>query len=188
MANLSFNLPERYTITDIEVYKDQELFQEIKELRKLAWMGRGAPNNGRPLLWEDIYDNGGHFSLIYKGNELIASARMTLHDDAKEELPGGPIYNSFDSEFIFPLAEFSSLVVLPEHKGLGLGKMLFKSQIKLAQSLGAGCIGLDCKVDAVPYYEQYGFKSCLLYTSDAADDMQCVDLGGPRRIKKKKNT
>eukprot|EP00825_Cyclidium_porcatum_P011066 TRINITY_DN15661_c0_g1_i3.p3 TRINITY_DN15661_c0_g1~~TRINITY_DN15661_c0_g1_i3.p3 ORF type:complete len:112 (-),score=29.15 TRINITY_DN15661_c0_g1_i3:57-392(-) len=31
------------------------------------------------------------------------------------------------------------------------------------------------------------FGICLLYTSDAADDMQCVDLGG-RRIIKKKNT
>jgi len=29
---------------------------------------------------------------------------------------------------------------------------------------------------------------CLLYTSDAADDMQCVDLGGSRLIKKKKQT
>ena len=28
-------------------------------------------------------------------------------------------------------------------------------------------------------------ESCLLYTSDAADDMQCVDLGGRRIIKKK---
>ena len=28
------------------------------------------------------------------------------------------------------------------------------------------------------------FCSCLLYTSDAADDMQCVDLGGRRIIKK----
>ena len=27
---------------------------------------------------------------------------------------------------------------------------------------------------------------CLLYTSDAADDMQCVDLGGRRIIKKSK--
>ena len=26
--------------------------------------------------------------------------------------------------------------------------------------------------------------ACLLYTSDAADDMQCVDLGGRRIIKK----
>eukprot|EP00825_Cyclidium_porcatum_P044974 TRINITY_DN6722_c0_g1_i8.p1 TRINITY_DN6722_c0_g1~~TRINITY_DN6722_c0_g1_i8.p1 ORF type:complete len:212 (-),score=39.05 TRINITY_DN6722_c0_g1_i8:80-715(-) len=29
-------------------------------------------------------------------------------------------------------------------------------------------------------------SNCLLYTSDAADDMQCVDLGGRRIIKKKK--
>ena len=27
--------------------------------------------------------------------------------------------------------------------------------------------------------------SCLLYTSDAADDLHCVDLGGRRIIKKK---
>ena len=29
---------------------------------------------------------------------------------------------------------------------------------------------------------------CLLYTSDAADDLLCVDLGGRRIIKKKKQT
>ena len=29
-------------------------------------------------------------------------------------------------------------------------------------------------------------KICLLYTSDAADDLLCVDLGGRRIIKKKK--
>ena len=28
-------------------------------------------------------------------------------------------------------------------------------------------------------------RSCLLYTSDAADDLLCVDLGGRRIIKKK---
>ena len=33
-------------------------------------------------------------------------------------------------------------------------------------------------------YERDG---CLLYTSDAADDRLCVDLGGRRIIKKKKN-
>ena len=30
-------------------------------------------------------------------------------------------------------------------------------------------------------------KNCLLYTSDAADDLLCVDLGGRRIIKKKKH-
>ncbi|CZR99376.1 putative glycine dehydrogenase (decarboxylating) subunit 2 [Clostridioides difficile] len=33
----------------------------------------------------------------------------------------------------------------------------------------------------------HGTNPCLLYTSDAADDMQCVDLGGRRIIKKKKH-
>src|SRR5450756_3190654 len=37
---------------------------------------------------------------------------------------------------------------------------------------------------------QFSVKSwiCLLYTSDAADDLLCVDLGGRRIIKKKKKT
>ena len=30
-------------------------------------------------------------------------------------------------------------------------------------------------------------NTCLLYTSDAADDLLCVDLGGRRIIKKKKH-
>ena len=29
------------------------------------------------------------------------------------------------------------------------------------------------------------YENCLLYTSDAADDLLCVDLGGRRIIKKK---
>ena len=34
----------------------------------------------------------------------------------------------------------------------------------------------------------YDEIACLLYTSDAADDLLCVDLGGRRIIKKKKQT
>ena len=38
-------------------------------------------------------------------------------------------------------------------------------------------------------YRRYGKRMlCLLYTSDAADDLLCVDLGGSRIIKKKKQT
>src|SRR5450756_2716422 len=38
--------------------------------------------------------------------------------------------------------------------------------------------------DALP--ATYLHVLCLLYTSDAADDLLCVDLGGRRIIKKKK--
>ena len=33
---------------------------------------------------------------------------------------------------------------------------------------------------------RHGSSYCLLYTSDAADDLLCVDLGGRRIIKKNK--
>src|SRR5450756_3147572 len=47
------------------------------------------------------------------------------------------------------------------------------------------------KAMAEDYYTKQGesgvnVKTCLLYTSDAADDLLCVDLGGRRVIKKKK--
>ena len=44
--------------------------------------------------------------------------------------------------------------------------------------------GGDLHVDLHPAHSDV--FPCLLYTSDAADDMQCVDLGGRRIIKKKK--
>ena len=42
----------------------------------------------------------------------------------------------------------------------------------------------DDKTHPVP--DLTGYITCLLYTSDAADDLLCVDLGGRRIIKKKK--
>ena len=50
-------------------------------------------------------------------------------------------------------------------------------------------LGLDSATKVTPGSEQRKYISsycCLLYTSDAADDMQCVDLGGRRIIKKTK--
>ena len=45
-------------------------------------------------------------------------------------------------------------------------------------------IPLDCIVPAFPG-RSHKIIICLLYTSDAADDLLCVDLGGRRIIKKK---
>ena len=41
--------------------------------------------------------------------------------------------------------------------------------------------------DGVVVLHELGLLRCLLYTSDAADDLLCVDLGGRRIIKKKNN-
>ena len=56
--------------------------------------------------------------------------------------------------------------------------------------LMAGMMGIDtslfeaAEVDGATSTQVF-FKICLLYTSDAADDLLCVDLGGRRLIKKK---
>src|SRR5450756_741763 len=44
----------------------------------------------------------------------------------------------------------------------------------------------EARVDEGPTLKRWQFRACLLYTSDAADDLLCVDLGGRRIIKKKK--
>ena len=41
-------------------------------------------------------------------------------------------------------------------------------------------------VDGTVHEIAWVITNCLLYTSDAADDLLCVDLGGRRIIKKKK--
>ena len=41
------------------------------------------------------------------------------------------------------------------------------------------CINLDGQPDRWRYMEeQFKYWDCVLYTSDAADDARCVDLGG----------
>ena len=44
----------------------------------------------------------------------------------------------------------------------------------------------DICLDQLRQPDNPKYNSCLLYTSDAADDLLCVDLGGRRIIKKKK--
>ena len=58
----------------------------------------------------------------------------------------------------------------------------FKGKVILNYSLNSPKETEESLLQSVESY-----KNCLLYTSDAADDLLCVDLGG-RRIIKKKNT
>src|SRR5450756_1759550 len=47
-----------------------------------------------------------------------------------------------------------------------------------------GRLTADKNVDRLASFQIDDDRPCLLYTSDAADDLLCVDLGGSRIIKK----
>eukprot|EP00658_Telonema_sp_P-2_P034233 TRINITY_DN25001_c0_g1_i1.p1 TRINITY_DN25001_c0_g1~~TRINITY_DN25001_c0_g1_i1.p1 ORF type:complete len:157 (+),score=47.06 TRINITY_DN25001_c0_g1_i1:116-586(+) len=49
-------------------------------------------------------------------------------------------------------------------------------------------MGCPCPLCDTSYAELASCRTCLLYTSDAADEEDSVDLGGRRIIKKKKET
>ena len=50
-----------------------------------------------------------------------------------------------------------------------------------------GIVGVGYKENCRVTFKGKRIGICLLYTSDAADDLLCVDLGGRRIIKKKTN-
>ena len=67
---------------------------------------------------------------------------------------------------------------------MSLGKRFGGSRELLMKRLNE-VAALPSSDPSVPANDPVG---CLLYTSDAADDLLCVDLGGRRIIKKKKKT
>ena len=68
----------------------------------------------------------------------------------------------------------------------------FVLDCRLRAPFGRGAAAFQCfqesDDDALVLYRALGplRRLCLLYTSDAADDTPCVDLGGRRILKKKK--
>ena len=55
----------------------------------------------------------------------------------------------------------------------------------MAQMADPGLAGCLAVIGRAAGYQPAHAVACLLYTSDAADDLLCVDLGGRRIIKKK---
>ena len=84
--------------------------------------------------------------------------------------------------------EFGVRIALGEDKGHIYRSLLWEAL--MIGSIGS-VVGTFVGVALVYIFHNIGFnfsallQNCLLYTSDAADDLLCVDLGGRRIIKKK---
>ncbi len=87
------------------------------------------------------------------------------------------------------LEEYGSVIIATWHQNIYFSVWLLRNQELTALITN----NID---DEVIYdlFSLFGYQAvrdsttrgCLFYTFDAADDLLCVDLGGPRTIKKKK--
>eukprot|EP00657_Telonema_sp_P-1_P006440 TRINITY_DN2504_c0_g1_i1.p1 TRINITY_DN2504_c0_g1~~TRINITY_DN2504_c0_g1_i1.p1 ORF type:complete len:111 (-),score=51.96 TRINITY_DN2504_c0_g1_i1:104-436(-) len=82
--------------------------------------------------------------------------------------------------FVLIIAVFWFLILRPQNKKMKAHREMVNNVSRGDTVVTAG--GLIAKVTKVKDDNEI----CLLYTSDAADDLLCVDLGGRRIIKKKK--
>src|SRR5450756_371209 len=72
---------------------------------------------------------------------------------------------------------------LPDMSGFEVLRRLRVSKVKTPTLILSGLAGIEDKVKGLGFgADDYMTKPCLLYTSDAADDLLCVDLGGRRII------
>eukprot|EP00657_Telonema_sp_P-1_P008954 TRINITY_DN3151_c0_g1_i2.p2 TRINITY_DN3151_c0_g1~~TRINITY_DN3151_c0_g1_i2.p2 ORF type:complete len:104 (+),score=32.11 TRINITY_DN3151_c0_g1_i2:243-554(+) len=73
--------------------------------------------------------------------------------------------------------------VLMESSMVRLGQLVLEDPDDTARHHATATLQHICEL---PDGQRALVNTCLLYTSDAADDLLCVDLGGRRIIKKKK--
>ena len=97
-----------------------------------------------------------------------AEGLITLEDIVEEII--GDIHDEFDQ------AEELAVRQIGEHEYIVEGSI----------NLDDFNDELGTNIDSEDYESLGGLIICLLYTSDAADDLLCVDIGGRRIIKKKK--
>src|SRR5450756_1251446 len=138
-------------------------------------------NGAGEVLVGQIPDPDGPISQDHSDRGPLPASAPSLRIDADAEL-----FGDFDGSYVGGGARvadrpaFRVHLSLREHAAeLALARAGLLPFDPARPSLGL--FGHDGNLDAVHQYIH-----CLLYTSDAADDLLCVDLGGRRIIKKKK--
>ena len=59
----------------------------------------------------------------------------------------------------------SSVAVLPEAQGTGIGRLLVAAVLNRMWAAGAECVELDCNTDLVPFCRHFWFDVCGFYTT-----------------------
>jgi len=143
-------LPEGFSVKEIaptDIDKKQ-ILDDIGELQYQVWKNSGmnmssVANDVMDNIWLDKFDKNAYIWAIYKEKQLVASARLTIHDSIPS-LPDAYCYTEYEACFPSPIAAFNRLVVLKEFRQLKLSHYLELIRIKKSIELGAKSITLMC--------------------------------------------
>jgi len=128
---------------------DYNFMQRIGKLRADVWNEEGVslPNicKNNMLLDELDHDEAKHF-VVFKDDELIAAARLTLHHSLTE-MPSAEDFAPYDLALELPYGYLSRLVVKKSFRNQGLARKLDCMCLHEAKKLGAKAVILT----TVPY-------------------------------------
>lgn len=107
----------------------------IYRLRVAAWRSRTDyfPDIAE---WQDAYDSIGHHWAVRDNGQIVAAARLTIHDRLADT-PSSEIYDGvLPADLAGPIAVMTRLVVARSHGGLRLSRALDLARIEHARASG----------------------------------------------------
>jgi predicted GNAT family N-acyltransferase len=150
-------LKDDYILIKVQ-YPDQ--IEEIGRLRYLAWKDVEGINkdffaHGR---WLDDYDKLSHLWIIRYKNQIVATARLSIHNKINDI----PWHECIPPEAMGlinpPVASINRLSVHPDFRKKGLTRPLDLVRIKVATELKVNAILAEPVLERFNTLEKYGFQ------------------------------
>ena len=139
---------------------DSNYLDAIAKLRVSVWSNQLGQKSFLEDQWRDEHDlHAFHWIVMNAENELIASARLCLHDTI-ENFPDFEEIQELVTELPQPIAMMTRLVVSPNYQKLGISQKLDLVRIQKAEKLDANSIILQVPSYRRKSMEKFGFK-CL---------------------------
>lgn len=114
-------------------------------------------NSLQEQAWLEDIDNHAYLWAIYKEKELVASARLTYHNNLKL-LPDYLSYEKYQDHFPVPITSFNHLVVFHNYQNIKLSTYLNQIKIQQAVALKAKNIALICPELCIKFLLKQWFK------------------------------
>ncbi|MGK7892783.1 MAG: GNAT family N-acetyltransferase [Xenococcus sp. (in: cyanobacteria)] len=139
---------------------DSFYLDAIAKLRVRVWSHQLRETAFSAEKWCDEHDlHAFHWVVINEENELIASARLCIHNKIAD-LPDFEEIQGLVTELPSPIAMMSRLVVSPLHQRKGISQKLDLARLQKAKQINAQSIILQVPCYRRKIVEKLGFK-CL---------------------------